>query len=265
LVRIAVVVALGGLASAAAAYAAVAIVWPAFASRPYSRVKSVKVVCDSRAAEPAALASMAGLFDGTTLWQIDADAAEHALESVPWVEDARIERRFPAAVRLEVRRRRPVAATVGPDGPYLIDAQGVVFREAGSRAYPDLPYLTGWQSEPDRGVRIQRLRLAIDLLSALEEDAQIRVSQIDVDPRGVFRLYLDGRRLPLVLGRRPTPERVAARVRAVVAALPEKLAGVREVDLSYGDRAVVRVADGRVVSLLAALAGAQTSGGNDRG
>jgi len=264
LVRIVVVVAIGGFASAAAAYAGVTIVWPAFASHPYFRLQSVKIVCDSREAEPTALASLAGLFDGTTLWQIDPDAGEHALESIPWVRDARIERRFPAAVRLEVRRRKPVATTVGPDGPYLIDAQGVVFRDAGSRKYPDLPYVTGWQAISDRGRRIERLRLAIDLLSALAEEPALRVSQIDIDEDGVFRLYLDGRHLPLLLGRRPSPERIARRVRAIVAVLPAALSGIREVDLSYGDRAVVRVADGRVASVLAALADTRT-GGNDRG
>ncbi len=264
LVRIIVVVGVGGLASAAAGYAAVTIAWPAFASHPYFRLQSVKVVCDSREAEPTVLASIAGLYDGTTLWQVDPDAGEHALESMAWVRDARIERRFPAAVRLEVHRRKPVAATLGPDGPYLIDAQGVVFREGGSRKYPDLPYVTGWQAIADRGRRIERLRLAIDLLAALAEEPALRVSQIDVDADGVFRLYLEGRRLPLLLGRRPSPERIARRVRAIVAALPGTLTGIREVDLSYGDRAVVRVADGRVASVLAALADTRT-GGNDRG
>src|SRR5262245_4717265 len=93
-------------------WAAYAEAWPAVVAHSYFRLRSVKVACDSRAAEPSALAARAGLYDGTSLWQIDPEHGREALASVPWVRDARVERRFPDEVSVQVFRREAVAATV---------------------------------------------------------------------------------------------------------------------------------------------------------
>ncbi len=252
---------------AAAAYAGSTVIWPAIVSHPYFRLRSVKVVCDSRGVEPVVLASRAGLYDGTSLWQIDGGHAERAIEEAGWVRSARIERRFPTEVRLEVLRRRPIAATVADGGVFLVDEEGVVFREEGKPSYPDLPYLTGWNLVPDRGERIERLSTEIALLRTLEAPAGYRVSQIDVTADGVYSLYLDGLQVPIRLGLRPQAERVARRLGLLLPALPAGGTDLREVDLSYRDRAVVRVTRGRVGNVLSALASKELPqlGGGNRG
>jgi len=67
---------------AGAAWGAYSELLPAVIAHSYFRLRSVKVVCDSAAGEPASLAARAGLYDGTSLWEIDTHAATRALASV---------------------------------------------------------------------------------------------------------------------------------------------------------------------------------------
>jgi cell division septal protein FtsQ len=235
------------------AWAVYAEAWPALVAHSYFRLRSVKVVCDSAAGEPTALAARAGLYDGTSLWQIDPDDGRSALESVPWVRDVRIERQFPDQVSVQVYRREAVAATVVEDGTFLIDGDGVVYREGEAAPLVDLPYLTGWNASESRAERVTQLRTQMALIDAVEA-AGIAVSQVDVDADGVFRVYPENRRIVIVLGREPAVETVLARLQAVWPALPEG-ADLREIDLSYTDRAVLRTAPGRMRAVISAMAG----------
>ena len=85
-----------------------------------------------------------------------------------------------------------VAATPTADGPYLIDADGVLFREEGDRSHPDLPYVTGWDRAPSRGERIGRLRTALAAVVAAEAEGIDRIVRVEVgiapeDLLGIFR------------------------------------------------------------------------------
>ena len=64
---------------------------------------------------------------GDAVLLVDTQAAEAALEAVPWVEAATVKTDFPHAVYIDIRERRPVAAFQGVDGQFrVIDVQGRV-------------------------------------------------------------------------------------------------------------------------------------------
>jgi len=246
---VAVAIVVGGV------WGAYAEAWPAMVAHSYFRLRSVKVSCDSRAAEPSALAARAGLYDGTSLWQIDPEHGREALAAVPWVREARVERRFPDEVSVEVLRREAVAATVTKEGTYLVDGDGVIYREGDTVPYVDLPYLTGWDRSESRGERVSRLRAQMAIVRAVE-NAGIAVSQLDVDAAGIFRLYPEAPSVAVVLGPSPRASSIAQRLQTVWKALPERAEDLREIDLSYSDRAVLRTQPGRASSVISAMAGA---------
>jgi len=230
--------------------------WPAIRQHPYFRLRSVKITCDSAYVEPAVLASRAGLYDGTSLWDVDVDSARAALEAAPWVREARVERRFPDHVSVEVYRREPIAATLASDGPYLIGQDGVVYREEKRQRYsdlPDVPYLTGWERATSHGESVVRLRAAIALLRAAKS-AGIVVSQVDVGEDGTLWLFPEAPQVAVRFGREAHRAREMARLRTVLATLPRETDDLEEIDLTYADRAVVRVRDGRVNSVLSEIA-----------
>lgn len=242
---------------AGAAWGVYAEAWPAMIAHSYFRLRAVKVVCDSPAEQPSDLAARAGLYDGTSLWEIDPGQARNALASLPWVRDARIFRLFPDEVAVEVFRRDPVALTVIDGTTYLIDREGVVYREGDETPNLDLPYLTGWAHAPSQPDRIALLRSEMKLADELGR-VEIPVSQVHVDADGTFRVYPDDRRVVVVLGRAPQADVVARRLSMLWKSLPMS-EDLREIDLSYADRAVLRAAAGRARGVISAMSGAPRS------
>jgi hypothetical protein len=228
-------------------------VWPAIVSHPYFRLAAVRVRCDTDAVGPEKIAARAGLYAGTSLWELDTAAAERALEAPRWVRAAQVRRHFPGRVVVDVEERKPVAATPTDSGLFLIDETGVLFRPEGRREYPDVPYLTGWQAAGDETDRTMRLRMLLRIAHAAGE-AGIEVSQVDVDSNELYWLYPERRRVSVRLGRGADAERKLLRLRAALAELPEDGVAVTEIDASYRDRLVLRTWKGGYATLVAELA-----------
>ncbi len=238
----------------AVVYGTAAHVIPFITSHPYFRLRTVTVACDTKAASPQSLAHRAGLHDRATLWDVDVAQAEAALESTAWVRDAVVVRRFPDHVTLRVRGRTPVAATLTEDGPFLIDADGVLFREAGAEGYPDIPYLIGWRTASTHGERAARLRT---LMAVLDEarDGGRAVSEISMDEAGAVTFYPETPRIAVQLGRDPDPAEVLGRLDIALASLDHLIDSVRAVDVTAVDRIVVKAAEGGLAALLTAKVG----------
>jgi len=267
--KVTVVAALAIGVLGASSYAVYAYAVPAVVHHRYFLLRSVNISSDATLERPYELASQAGLYDGTSLWQIDPARAAHALESARWVREAVVERRFPDQVNVRVYKREPVAATLGTDGVYLVDADGVVYREPhGAQTYPDLPYLTGWEKPAARGERTERLRRAMDALRVFSA-RRIDVSQIDVADDAVTWLYPETPAIAVKFDAHADVAKAVERLELVLANIGDGIAQVGEVDLTYPDRAIVRTAPGGLQALMSVVA----SGGgrsparqeNDRG
>lgn len=226
--------------------------WPAIVNHPYFNLAAVRVRCDTDAVGPEKIAARAGLYAGTSLWQLDTTAAEEALAQPRWVREAHVRRHFPNRVIVEVEERKPVAATPIGDGLFLIDETGVVFTPEGRREYPDVPYLTGWQSAGDEAERTMRLRMLLQISRAAEE-AGIEVSQVDVDSHEVYWLFPEQRRVSVRLGKGADAESKLPRLRAALAKLPQAGVAVTEIDASFRDRLVFRTWKGGYSTLMAEL------------
>ena len=65
--------------------------------------------------------------NGTPTLLVDTDDAERRLESIAWIESARVRTDFPSTVSIEIRERIAVATRQGPDGSYrILDSNGRV-------------------------------------------------------------------------------------------------------------------------------------------
>ncbi len=65
---------------------------------------------------------------------VNTDEAEERLESIPYVEDARVRTDFPNSVTVELRERVPVATVQGTDGQFrILDAEGRVLDVIGGQ------------------------------------------------------------------------------------------------------------------------------------
>ncbi len=150
------------------------------------------------------LISVARVRLGEPLIRLDTDAVRDRIEAVQEVETARVERRWPATVRIVVRERTPIAA-VQQDNRYLqIDRFGVTVLTSAARprGMPSLSVASPLQSDP-------ALRSGLAVIQALPPWLSARVAEVRAgSPEAVTLRLKEG--ITIVWG---APERVADKLR----------------------------------------------------
>ncbi len=131
---------------------------------------------------------------GRSVLRVPLDARRHALEELPWVERASVERILPNRVRVELVERTPVAFLRQGVGLALIDTYGVVLdrpMQGGLR----FPVVTGIGENIPREEREQRMKLYVEFLKDIEmirPGAADQVSEVDLSDAKDVRAVLAG-------------------------------------------------------------------------
>lgn|GEM_PF-1294578 len=239
------------LGSGATAWATWAHVIPFVAGHEYFRLRSVRVACDNPSVQAGSLAELGGLYDDTSLWQIDPPAVEQRLGELSWVRQASVSRSFPWKVSVDVARRRAVAATVSREKVYLVDADGVLFQEVQPERAPDLAYLTGWDASEAQSERARRLRA---LMSVLEEAGRrsYRVSELHMDADAVIWMFTADMKAAIRLGTASRSSAAFERLAVALRELAPVVDELRSIDADYNDRVVVRGTDDKFPALVTA-------------
>lgn len=110
-------------------------------------------------ADSAQLLAALGVEYGGPILAFDPHAARAALKAIPWVEEARVERRLPDTIFVAIRERVPMALWQNDQQLSLIDADGVVLTADELSRWPNLPLLVG-ANAPARGPELLRLLAA---------------------------------------------------------------------------------------------------------
>ena len=102
--------------------------------------------------------------DSPAMPLVDLERTRARLLALPWIREARVSRRLPDTLVIEVIERVPVAIWQDPRGrQMLIDAEGVSLEPVRIEAVPDLPRLTG----PGANSRFAALKALIDTVPRL--------------------------------------------------------------------------------------------------
>jgi len=86
------------------------------------------------------------------------------MQKLPWIGDARISRRFPDTLVVDIVERKPVAVWQHDDALTLVDASGVDLGPVNPDAMPDLPLVVG----PDAYRKTDALARLMDAAPALK-------------------------------------------------------------------------------------------------
>ncbi|HMM46839.1 MAG TPA: cell division protein FtsQ/DivIB [Thiobacillaceae bacterium] len=175
-----------------------------------------------------------------TFFTVDLDAVRDSFEKLPWVREARVERRWPDTLVVSLAEYVPLARW---NDDALVSDTGEVFAAA---AAARLPRLSGPEESSDEVIAAyRRYEAALAPLG-------MRISELRLSPRRAWRIRLDNG-LQVVLGREHTDARLARFVE-----LYPRLFGTRPadaeaaatptvpalVDLRYPDGFAVRMPGG---------------------
>ncbi len=189
--------------------------------------------------DAGSVALRTGLKSGRPLVDLELDAVRRALESDPWIADAKVSRRWPHAVRIELVERVPVARLSTGS---LVSADGVVLPRRRDEA---LPLLVG------KGYRQGRIPLsrAVESMRVLQEMEQAgwtrRIERVELASDGSMELRLAGMAPGILVGTREW-KRSLARAESLRRELGEELSLFSQIDLRHGTCASLRRVNGGV-------------------
>lgn len=130
---------------------------------------------------------------GLPMLEVDTAAAQQALTGLAWVRTARVERRWPATLDIEVEPRVAVAIAPANGGYALIDAEGYVIRfETSLREESTYLTLIDAEFEGLPGAVHWRAGPALAVVAALPADLGDWVNAVTLNSAGEVGLSLRG-------------------------------------------------------------------------
>lgn len=174
---------------------------------------------------PLQIEEVVAPFRGSGFLSVDLDALRAALETIPWVDRARVERKWPNGVRVFITEH-VAAARWGEKG--LMNTRGELFLTDARHIPQELPQLVGPQ-----GTEGQVARLYLDSYPHLL-GVGMRLSRVELDARGAWQLTL-GNGVIVRLGRQDVPARLERFIAVASPVVAARAAEVSYVDLRYSN------------------------------
>ncbi|WP_433325004.1 cell division protein FtsQ/DivIB [Spirillospora sp. CA-294931] len=178
------------------------------------------------------IVAAAGIRLGLPMVRLGTGSVRDRVEKLREVESAKVERRWPATVRIVVRERVPLVAVERAGRFYQLDRFGVAATDTPARP-PRLPVLTAAAPGPSDPATLAALKV----VGALPDRLGRRVTGVEAAGPEAVTLRLSGE-LTVVWG---APERADEKIR-LVDALRKSAAGraVRTIDVSSPDVAMTQ-------------------------
>lgn len=158
---------------------------------------------------PAAeIVDAAGLKRGDNIFQLDLEASRKRLLADPWIIEARMTRRLPGTVTIDVRERK-AAGLVAAGETYLVTREGEVFKKLEAQDPTDLPVVTGISLTEvlDDRVSVQKsIRRALDLsdeYARTDLAGRYPIQEVNVRPDGTMSLTVGKHAITLMMGKEP--------------------------------------------------------------
>jgi cell division protein FtsQ len=150
---------------------------------------------------------------------------QRAVETLPWVDHARIARRWPNSLRVSVTEQT-AAARWGDSG--LLNTRGELFVRAAAHVPAELPRLSGPEGSESQ---VAQRYLAVQ---GRMLEAGLRIAALRLDERGAWEMDLDSG-VTVRLGRRDVDERIDRFIHTASQVIAHRLPEVNYVDMRYSN------------------------------
>jgi cell division protein FtsQ len=164
-------------------------------------------------------------FSQSGFMSADLDGIQRAVETLPWVEHARIQRRWPNSLHVTVVEQT-AAARWGESG--LLNTRGELFVREATHVPAELPRLSG-----PEGTQSQVAQRYLSVQGRML-DAGLRVAALRLDARGAWEMDLDSG-VTVRLGRREVDERIERFIHTASQVIAHRLNEISYVDMRYSN------------------------------
>ena len=153
------------------------------------------------------------------------DDIQRAVEVLPWVDHARVQRRWPGSLHITVVEQT-AAARWGESG--LLNTRGELFIRNATHVPAELPRLSG--PEGTQSAVAQRFMSAQGRML----EAGLRIAALRLDERGAWELDLDSG-VTVRLGRHDIDERIDRFIRTASQVIAHRMGEITYVDMRYSN------------------------------
>ena len=185
----------------------------------------------------------AGIEPGDFMGTLGTGEAERTLEAVPWIADARVRRRWPATVEVDVVERSEAALALAAPGSWVLtDIEGRILTPP-LTVLPELPRLSGISAAPEPGAFLAGdAEGLLAVLSAAQGQPEFVVVALWRDERGDIRARVRQRPNGLVLeAALGDDSAVGAKTAAIAAVIGEMTTADAVLDVSVPHLPVLRL------------------------
>lgn len=174
---------------------------------------------------PVQIETVVAPYLNTGFMTVDLAAIERAVESLPWVDHARVQRQWPMGVHVTVTEQKAVARW---DDAGLLNTRGELFVRQATHVPTELPRLSG--PDGSESVVAQRF-LAVETQM---QEAGLRIAALRLDERGAWEMDLDNG-VTVRLGRRDVDARTERFIRTAAGVIAHHVNEVTYVDMRYSN------------------------------
>lgn len=213
-------------------------------SSSYFRIQDIIVEGVSDALE-GELIRISGIRERESLFSLNPTAVKRNIEGHPWIRSVFLEKKFPNTLYIRADKAEPVA-TVVLEKLYLLDSEGVVFKEVEQGDSIDFPVVTGLASgRRENGERLRRVASFLEALGSSSSPVSVRdLSEVHVEEDGTLTVYINKLPFQILFGRDDFIRKIDALTRIIRhLKSAHRLYQAQSIDLGYSDRAVVAFRD----------------------
>lgn len=155
---------------------------------------------------PEQVRDLGGIGVGTNIFALDPRAVEARLLQNPWISSAKVTRRLPSELSVELSERQARAVALLGAQTYLVSKDGEPFKQLEPKDPVDLPVITGLHPENlqrDRTRELERLARALSVLSQYERLSMSRVhlaQEVHIADGGAITLVVGKEGVVIQLG-----------------------------------------------------------------
>jgi cell division protein FtsQ len=174
---------------------------------------------------PGQIETIVAPFAHAGFMSADLDGIQNAVEALPWVEHARIQRHWPNSLHVTVIEQT-AAARWGDSG--LLNTRGELFVRSATHVPAELPHLSG-----PEGSESQVAQRYLSVQGRILE-AGMRIAALRLDARGAWEMDLDSG-VTVRLGRRDVDERIDRFIHTASQVIAHRLNEIAYVDMRYSN------------------------------
>ena len=148
---------------------------------------------------PLELMKLAQIKKRTNLLTINLRKLAQRLNSNPWIKEVKVKRILPHTLKIKVKERIPVAL-VNHKKLFLVDKEGVLFKEVEPGDDIDMPVITGLSFSQPNSKLIKKVLVLLETADKTGVLPKDRISEVHIDNNYGLTLYTVKKAIPIRIG-----------------------------------------------------------------